>query len=101
MLKNWGAVYVGNLTGGVLLAAGCALFGQLDYSGGTLAVFTIRVAAAKCLIPLWNAVMMGFFCNLLVCAGVLCSLSAKDTAGKILGAYIPVAFLSSADSSAA
>jgi len=30
-------------------------------------------------------------CNILVCAGVLCSLSAKDTAGRILGAYIPVA----------
>jgi formate/nitrite transporter FocA (FNT family) len=39
-----------------------------------------------------NALVAGVFCNILVCAGVLCSLSAKDTMGRIAGAYIPVAF---------
>ncbi len=92
MLKNWLCVYTGNLAGGVLLAAGCAYFGQLNYSDGGLAVYTIKIAAAKCAIPFANGVMLGIFCNLLVCMGVLCALSAKDTAGKIVGAYIPVAF---------
>ena len=92
MLRNWLLVYIGNMLGAGLLAIGCSWFGQLDYSAGGLAVYTIKVAAAKCAIPFGNGVVQGIFCNLLVCAGVLCSLSAKDTAGRILGAYIPVAF---------
>jgi hypothetical protein len=35
---------------------------------------------------------MAIFCNMLVCAGVLCGLSGKDTMGRIAGSYIPVAF---------
>jgi len=92
MLRNWGVVYLGNLAGAVLLAAGCAFFGQLNYSSGGLAVYTIKSAAAKCAMPFGNALVLGFFCNILVCTGVLCSLSAKDTIGRIAGAYIPVAF---------
>lgn len=92
MLRNWGVVYLGNLAGAILLAAGCALFGQLNYSSGGLAVYTIKIAAAKCAMPFGNALVMGVFCNILVCTGVLCSLSAKDTIGRIAGAYIPVAF---------
>ena len=92
MLRNWGVVYLGNLAGAILLAAGCTLFGQLNYSSGGLAVYTIKIAAAKCAMPFGNALVLGFFCNILVCTGVLCSLSAKDAMGRIAGAYIPVAF---------
>jgi formate/nitrite transporter len=92
MLYNWGVVYLGNFFGALLLAAGCAYFGQMNYSGGGLAVYTIQVAAGKSAIPFFSGVALGFFCNVLVCAGVFCSLSARDTAGRIMGAYIPVAF---------
>jgi formate/nitrite transporter len=92
MLRNWTLVYIGNFLGALLLAAGCAYFGQLDYSGGGLAVFTIRLATGKCGISFTSGIVLGFFCNVLVCAGVLCSLSAKDTSGRILGAYVPVTF---------
>ncbi|MDR1764729.1 MAG: formate/nitrite transporter family protein [Lachnospiraceae bacterium] len=92
MVRNWVLVYIGNFIGAAFLAAGCAFFGQLEYSSGALAVYTIKVAAAKCTLPFAGGVVLGFFCNVLVCMGVLCSLSAKDTTGRILGAYIPVAF---------
>ena len=92
MLRNWLLVYAGNMFGAGLLAMSCAWFGQMNYSDGGLAVYTIRVAAAKCAIPFRNGIVQGIFCNLLVCTGVLCSLSAKDTTGRILGAYIPVMF---------
>ncbi len=92
MLRNWLLSYSGNFLGALLLAAGCVFFGQLQYSSGGLAVYTIKLAAAKCAVTFPNAFVMGFFCNVLVCLGVLCSLSAKDTAGRVLGAYIPVAF---------
>jgi formate/nitrite transporter len=90
MLRNWAWVYLGNFVGAVSLAAGTAFAGQLDYSGGGLALFTVKVAAAKCSLSFFTGVVQGFFCNVLVCIGVLCALSAKDTAGKIMGAYIPV-----------
>lgn len=92
LLRNWAIVYLGNMAGGLLLAAGCAFYGQLDYSSGGLGAYTIKVAAAKCSIQPGNALVLGIFCNLLVCMGVLCSLSARGTAGRILGAYIPVLF---------
>ncbi len=92
MVRNWVVVYLGNLVGALLLAAGCAFFGQMNYSAGGLAVYTIKVAVAKCAISFPAGIVLGFFCNVLVCMGVICSLSAKDTIGRILGAYIPVAF---------
>lgn len=92
MLRNWGVVYLGNTLGAVLVAAGCAFGGQLNYSGGQLAVFTMKLAVGKCALPVGSAVILGILCNVLVTAGVLLSLSAKDLTGRVMGAYMPVAF---------
>lgn len=92
MLRNWGIVYLANFAGALLVAAGCAFFGQLDCGGGQLAVYTMKTAAAKCAIPFQNGVVLGFFCNVLVCLGVLMATSAADSAGKIICTYLPVAF---------
>jgi formate/nitrite transporter len=92
VLRNWVYVYLGNMIGGLLLAFGIVACGQLDLNGGALALHTIKVAAGKCGILFTPAVIMGIFCNILVCLGVLCSLAARDATGRILGAYIPVVF---------
>ena len=92
MLRNWGVVYLGNTVGAMLTAAGCAFGGQFNYSGGQLAVFTMKLAAGKCALPMGNAIILGILCNILVTAGVLLSLSAKDLTGRVAGAYLPVAF---------
>ena len=92
MLRNWTVVYLGNAAGAMLVAAGCAFGGQFNYSGGQLAVFTMKLAAGKCALPVGSAVILGILCNILVTAGVLLSLSAKDLAGRVVGAYLPVAF---------
>ncbi|MBR5287295.1 MAG: formate/nitrite transporter family protein [Clostridia bacterium] len=92
MLRNWLLVYLGNFIGAALVAWSCAAFGQLNYSGGQLAVYTIRIAAAKCAIPFANGVGLGIFCNVLVCLGVLMAMAAKDAAGRLLGAFIPVSY---------
>jgi len=34
--------------------------------------------------------VLGILCNILVCAGVMCSLCAKTVPGRILGAFVPV-----------
>lgn len=92
LVRNWSVVYLGNAAGAMLTAAGCAFGGQLNYSGGQLAVFSMKLAAGKCAMPFGNAVVLGIFCNLLVTTGVLLSLSAKDLTGRVVGAYLPVAF---------
>lgn len=92
VLRNWCVVYLGNAVGAMLTAAGCAFGGQLNYSGGQLAVFSMKLAAGKCAMPFGNAVILGILCNLLVTTGVLLSLSAKDLTGRVVGAYLPVAF---------
>ncbi len=92
LLRNWGIVYFSNMLGSMLVAAGCAWFGQMNYSGGQLAVYTMRVAAGKCSLPFANALVLGIFCNLLVCMGVLMAMSAKDTSGRVLGAFLPIVY---------
>lgn len=92
LLRNWAIVYLGNFIGSFLTAAGCVYFGQLNYSGGGLAVYTIRLAVNKCALPFLNGFGLGIFCNVLVCLGVLMALSATDGAGRLMGAFIPVCY---------
>lgn len=92
MLRNWFLVYVGNFIGSIIVAAGHAFYGQLNMSGGKLAVYTMKVAAYKTSLPFDDALVLGILANILVCIGVLTSLSGKDTTGRILGAFIPIVF---------
>ncbi len=92
LLRNWAIVYVSNFAGSLLVAAGCAFFGQMNYSSGQLAVYTIRVAANKCALPFQNAFVLGILCNVLVCFAVLMSSAAKENVGRLLGAYMPICF---------
>lgn len=92
MVRNLIVVYIGNFVGAVLLAVACAYCGQMDLSGGGLAVATMRTAAAKCAIGPGRVVVLGILCNILVCAAVMLSLSSKSVPGRLLGAYVPVAF---------
>ncbi len=90
MMRNLGIVYLGNFVGALLLAAACAYCGQLNYSGGGLAVYSIKLAAGKCALSFGNALVLGILCNLLVCAAVMCALCAKDVVGKAVGAFVPI-----------
>lgn len=92
MLRNWAIVYLSNFAGALLVAAGCTFFGQLNYSGGLLAVFTMKLAAGKCALPFQNAFVLAILCNLLVCLGVILAMTAKDTAGRFIGAFLPVCY---------
>lgn len=90
LLRNWGVVYVGNFCGAILVAALMAFFGQFDIGGGSLAVYSAKIAAAKDSLPWANAFVLGVFCNLLVCIAIYLGNTAQDTAGKILGIFFPI-----------
>lgn len=92
MVRNLCLVYLGNLVGASALAAGVVFSGQLDLSGGALAVSVIETAAAKCALSPGSAFLRGVLCNILVCVGVMCALCAKDVPGRAVGAFCPVCF---------
>lgn len=92
MLYHWILVFGGNAVGAITVAIGMAYFGQLDYSDGGLAVFTIEQAVAKSTMDPMNAFVLGIFCNVLVTIAVLLALGAKDVTGRAIAAYIPIAF---------
>ncbi len=92
MLYHWLLVFGGNAVGAITVAVGMAYFGQMNYSNGGLAVFTIKQAVAKSTMDPANAFVLGIFCNVLVTIGVLMALGARDVTGKAVAVYIPIAF---------
>lgn len=83
-------VYLGNLIGGVLLSWLIVMSGQLDYSGGLLGAYTIKVALGKVCLSPSKAIASGILCNVLVCAAVVMAVCAKDVAGKILVSFFVI-----------
>lgn len=90
MLKNWVVVYLGNLVGSILIAAG-VIFGHTpSLFGNKLAVSIISTAVGKCSMTFSEALIRGILCNFLVCIAVWISFAAKDVAGKIIGLFFPI-----------
>lgn len=87
MVRNLVIVYLGNFIGCAMVAAGYMLCGAKN---GVLAVSAIRIAVNKCSMDFFKAVVLGILCNVLVCLGVVCAVSAKTASGKAIGAYLPV-----------
>lgn len=92
MLRNWLYVYVGNFLGALLLAMACTYSGPMDLNSNGVAVYTMKVAAGKCALTFGNAFVLGILCNVLVCIAVAMSLMSKNTIGRAIGAYLPIAF---------
>lgn len=87
LLRNWAAVYLGNLIGAVALAVAFALSGLLDAPFGTTAQ---RIAEGKVALGPAEAVVRGALCNALVCLAVWLSFSARSTTDRILALLWPI-----------
>lgn len=83
-------VYVGNFAGATLVAWLISLSGQLDYSGGMLGAYTIKVAVGKVNLSVVKGITSGILCNILVCAAVLMAGCAKDVTGKLLVSFFVI-----------
>ncbi|NLG02644.1 MAG: formate/nitrite transporter family protein [Clostridia bacterium] len=83
-------VFAGNFIGAAALALLVSASGQLDYSGGILGAYTIKVALAKVNLPFGQAMISGVLCNILVCAAVLMAGCAKDITGKLLASFFTI-----------
>lgn len=90
MLRNLAVVYFSNLVGALAIDFLIFYSGNLDYSGGLLGAYTIKVAVAKVGISPFKAVASGILCNMLVCMAILMAGAARDIAGKALAIFFPI-----------
>lgn len=90
MIRTLVIVFFSNMAGAVLIAALVYFSGLLDYTGGVLGAFTIKVAYGKATITPFKAVCSGILCNILVCMAVLMATAAKDIAGKVWAIFFPI-----------
>lgn len=90
MVKTLVIVFFSNMVGAVIIAALVYYSGLLDYTGGKLGAFTIKVALGKTTIAPFKAICSGILCNVLVCIAVLMATAAKDIVGKVWGIFFPI-----------
>lgn len=84
------SVYFGNFIGAAVLALLINMSGQLDYSGGMLGAYTIKVAMGKANVSFMEGLTSGLLCNILVCAAVLMAICAKDVTGKLMAVFFTI-----------
>lgn len=83
-------VWILNLVGGLIMSLLVFYSGQLNYTGGMLGAYTIKVAMSKVGVSFGGGVASGILCNVFVCAAVLMGSAAKDIAGKVWGIFFPI-----------
>ncbi|MGX8773954.1 MAG: formate/nitrite transporter family protein [Bacillota bacterium] len=87
MLRNWGIVYVGNLVGSLFVVVCIAYSGLWDSGAGLLGAVTVKTAVGKCGLSFGRAVVLGIFCNFLVCLAVWMAAGSQETIGKIFAIW--------------
>ena len=90
LIRNLVIVYFSNLIGSLIIDVLIFYSGNLDYTGGALGAYTIKVALGKVNIAPGKAVVSGILCNFLVCMAILMAGSAKDVIGKIFATWFPI-----------
>jgi len=90
VVRNWTIVFFGNFIGSISIAA--LMFYSLQYSSGTgnIGAKALSIAETKCSLGFVQAIVLGIFCNVLVCLAVWLCYSAKTTSGKILAIVFPI-----------
>ena len=90
MLKNWVIVYFGNFVGSIFVTGLYTLGHEYSLFNNDVAKNVVTTAVNKCNLDPTDAFIKGFFCNILVCVAVMMTLTAKDSAGKIIALYLPI-----------
>lgn len=86
MLRNWVAVYLGNLLGSVAVAFLVVQCGALD----GIAEAAVSTALTKAALPFGVALLRGVLCNFLVCLAVWMAFCAQSAGGKMVSLFGPI-----------
>lgn len=90
LLANWTIVYIGNFIGAITTVVGVFLSGQYMFGNGAVGLNALNIADAKVSLTFTHALMLGIFCNALVCLAVWLCMSARTTTDKILAIIFPI-----------
>jgi formate transporter len=90
LLRNWTIVYLGNFVGSVTTALGMFWSGQYAFGDGAVGVNALNIANHKVGLGFVEAIVLGIFCNALVCLAVWLCMSARTTTDKILAILFPI-----------
>ena len=90
LLRNWGVVYLGNFVGALFTAYLMFLARQYSFGGGSIGLAALNTGEAKTSLGVVEAVVLGIFCNALVCMAVWMCYSARSTIDKILAIVPPI-----------
>jgi len=91
LLRSWVIVYAGNFVGAIATAALLYAGKQYELGGGAIGDQALSIAAAKTSLGWGQALVLGVFCNALVCLTVWLCYSARTTADKVLAIIPPIA----------
>jgi formate/nitrite transporter len=91
LLRNWVIVYAGNFVGAIATAGLLYAGKQYEFGGGAVGDQALTIAATKTGYGWWQALVLGAFCNALVCLAVWLCYSARTTADKVLAIIPPIA----------
>lgn len=90
LVRNWVIVYLGNFAGALATAYGVYLSGQYAFGKGVVGQQALTIANAKVGLDFFQAIMLGIFCNALVCLAVWLCMGARTTIDKIMAIIFPI-----------
>ncbi len=92
LLKNWSAVYLGNLVGSVFIAFLAYEAGLYEHTSdlNSMGKFVVAVGLSKTALSFKLAFFKGVLCNILVVLAVWSSTSTKTMIGKVSALWLPV-----------
>jgi formate/nitrite transporter len=90
LLRNWVVVCLANFVGAAGLALVVWLSGHPGANSGAIAQTTLKIAAAKAALPVWEAFFRGLLCNVLVCMAIWMTLAGRSVTDKAVAIVLPI-----------
>ena len=91
LLGNWALVFTGNFVGAVATAGLMYVGEQYTFGEGSVGATALSIAATKTSLGWLQALVLGAFCNALVCLAIWLTYGARTTTDKILAIVPPIA----------
>ena len=90
LLRNWVVVFLSNFVGAFGLAYLVFRSGHWEMNDGAIKDQYLKIAAAKCALPFWEAFFRGVLCNILVCLAIWMAIAGRSVSGKVLAIVFPI-----------
>ncbi len=90
LLRNWVIVYIGNFIGALATVWMLFYSGQYTFGNGVIGANALAIANGKVNLDFVQALILGIFCNALVCLAVWLCMGARSATDKILAIIFPI-----------